>query len=83
MVPANKADPDNLPPSTVPDCQPVNIGNTERRLITRAYFDEELQLRYNELLGPVQNGVGIKGGISITAFGVLAAMDTVPGIASI
>ena len=40
LVPANKADPDDLPPNTTPDCRPVNIGNAERRLITRAYFDD-------------------------------------------
>jgi hypothetical protein len=83
LVPANKADPDNLPPGTVPDCRPVNLGNAERRMITRAYFDEKLQLTYDKILGPVQNGVGIKDGISITAFGVLAAMEAAPGVASI
>ena len=83
LVPANKADPDDLPPGTVPDCRPVNIGGAERRLATRAYFDEQLQSTYNEILGPVQNGVGVKGGISITAFGVMAARDAAPGHATI
>ena len=61
----------------------MNIGYAERRLITRAYFGKELQLTYNELLGPVQNGVGIKVGISITTCGVLAAMYAAPGFTSI
>jgi hypothetical protein len=52
-------------------------------MFTRAYFDEELQSTYNEILGPVQNGVGIKQGIFITSFGVMAAIDATPGFASI
>ena len=43
LMPANKADLDDLPTGTVPDCCPVNVGGAERRLATRAYFDEELQ----------------------------------------
>ena len=54
LVPENKADPNDLPPGTVPDYWPMNIGNAEQRLITRAYFDEELQSTYNKLLGPVR-----------------------------
>ena len=83
LVPANKADPDDLPPGATPDCRPVIIGNAERRFATRCYFDDELQQTYNDLLGPVQNGVGIKGGISITAFTAMAAMDAAPGHATI
>ncbi|KAL7525155.1 hypothetical protein ACHAXR_000881, partial [Thalassiosira sp. AJA248-18] len=72
LVPANKLKPADLPPGTTPDCRHVNIGGSERRLITRAYFDEGLQSSYNAIVGPVQNGVGVRGGISITAFGVQA-----------
>lgn len=35
------------------------------------------------MLGPIQNGVGVLGGISITAFGIQAAIDASPGFASI
>ena len=38
--------------------------------MTRAYFDEGLQATYNSIVGPVQNGVGLKNGISITAIGI-------------
>ena len=38
---------------------------------------------YNTILGSVQNKVGTKGGISITAFEVLDAMDASPGFKSI
>ena len=69
---------DELPPGTIPDCRPVNIGGAERRFITRAYFDDSLVQTYTEILGPVQNGVVIKNGISITAFGVQAALDADP-----
>ena len=34
---------------------------------------------YNEILGPVQNGVGAKGGILITAFRVQVSLDANPG----
>jgi len=70
LVSANKVDPDDLPPGVIPDCRSVNIGGVERRLFTRSYWDEGLQLTYNSILGPVQNGVGVKGGISITAFSI-------------
>ena len=43
--------------------------------MTRAYFDESLQATYNSIVGPVQNGVWLKNGISITAIGIQAAMD--------
>ena len=36
LVPANKIDPTDLPPGTVPDCRPVNIDSAERLPITRA-----------------------------------------------
>ena len=82
-MPTDKIDPDDLPPGVTPDCRPINIGNTERCHITRAYFDEDPQSTYNEILGPVKKGVGIRGGISITAFGVQTVVDTSPGFASI
>eukprot|EP00956_Cyclotella_meneghiniana_P003814 scaffold4607_cov39-Cyclotella_meneghiniana.AAC.6 len=40
-----------------------------------AYFDDSLVQTYTEILGPVQDGVGIKNVISITAFGDQAALD--------
>ena len=73
-MPANKVDPADLPPGTPADCRPVNIGNSLRRLITRAYYDDGLQETYNSIIGLVQNGVGVQGSISITAFGVQAAL---------
>ena len=69
LVPANKVDPDDLPPETTPDCRPVNIGGAERRLVTRASFDNYRQGCYNAIVQPVQNGVRVRGGISITVFG--------------
>ena len=83
LVPANKVDPDDLPAGTVPDCRPVNIRSAERRLITQAYFDEGLQSAYNNIVGPIQNGVGVRNGISITAFGVQAVLDSAPGFGAI
>ena len=74
LVPANKDHPDDLPANTVPDCRPINIGNAERRLITRTYFDEALQSSYNSIIGPVQIGVVVRGGISITVVAVIAAL---------
>ena len=68
LVPANKTDPDDLPPGVEASARPINVGYAEQRLITRAYYDEDLQAEYNSILGPVQNGCGIRGGISITEF---------------
>ena len=72
LVPADKDDPDGLPPNTSPDCRPANTGHAERRLITCTYFEEALNTVsvFNLILGPVQNGVGTQGGISITDFAV-------------
>ena len=78
LVPTNKVDPDELPPDTPPDCRPVGIGSSERRHITQAYYDDGLQGVYRGIVSPVQNGVGVKNGISITAFGVQAAVDANP-----
>ena len=78
LVPANKVDPADLPPGTPADCRPVNIGGSLQRLVTRAYYDDGLQETYNSIIGPVQNGVGVKGGISITAYGVQAVLDAEP-----
>jgi len=82
LVHASKHNPVDLPPGTIPDCRPVNIDNAERRLITRAYFDEELQEQeaYNNILELEQNGVRVQGGISITAFGVQAVFTACPGV---
>ena len=41
MVPATKEHPNDVIPGAVPDCKPVNIGSADRRLVTRAYFDDE------------------------------------------
>ena len=53
LVPANKVNPDDLPPGTVPDCRPVNIGSDERRFFTQAYFDQSLVESYTDIVGPV------------------------------
>ena len=58
--------------------RPINVGYAEHRLITRAYFDNDLQAVYNYTLGPVQNGCGIKGGISTTEFGAMSMLDARP-----
>jgi hypothetical protein len=78
LLPANKVHPDDLPPGTTPDCCPVNIGSAEHRLITRAFFDKDLKATFNNIVSPVQNGVGAQVGISITALGVTAARDAAP-----
>jgi hypothetical protein len=54
---------------------------SERCLIERAYFDEGLQEAYVCILGPVQNGVGICGRISITIFRIQVALDANPDFA--
>ena len=56
LVPAKKFDPSTLPPGADSPARPINIGNTEHRLITCAYFDADLQDAYNGILGPVQKG---------------------------
>ncbi len=80
LVPANKVHPDDLTPETTPDCCPVNIGSTKRRLITWAFFDKDLKVKatFNKIVGPVQNRVGTQAGNSIMVFRVTAALDTVP-----
>ncbi|EJK46732.1 hypothetical protein THAOC_34586 [Thalassiosira oceanica] len=78
LVPVNKISPRDLPPGVSPASLPLNIGGAERRAITRAYFDKGLKTAYNAILGPVQIGVGVKGGISITVIGVQAALDANP-----
>ena len=72
---ANKIDPDKLLPGTPADCRLVNIGGAKRRRITQLYYNKGLQGAYVGIVSPVQKGVGIKNGISITAFGVRAARD--------
>ena len=75
LVSTNNVHPSELPEGAEPDCRPIQIGRSDRKLFSRAYWDESLQFEYNRILGPVQNGVGIKDGISITAMGVQAALD--------
>ena len=78
LVSTNNVHPSELPEGAEPDCRPIQIGRSDRRLFSRAYWDQSLQFEYNRILGPVQNGVGIKGGISITVMGVQAALDANP-----
>ena len=61
------------------DCCPVIIVAAGRRLVTRTYFDDDLQSCYNAIVHLIQNGVGINGGITTTAFGAQAIMDAAPG----
>ncbi len=56
----------------------MNIGNAECRLIIWAFFNKDQKATFNKIVGPVQNGVGTQAGISITAFGVTAALDAAP-----
>ena len=72
LVLVNKTDPADLPLGMETFTRPINVGYAKRRLITRAYFYNDLQAVYNGTLGPVQNGCGISGGISIKVFGVSA-----------
>jgi hypothetical protein len=81
LVPAKKIHPNLLNPHKNQECRPVNIGNAERRLIEQAYFDEGLQETYVCILGPVQNGVGIRGVISITTFRCQAGLNANPDFA--
>ena len=69
LVPANKVDPSTLAPGATPDARPINVGNALRRLITRAFFDAGLLATINEVVAPVQNGAGLKGGISLLFWG--------------
>ena len=64
LVPANKVNPADLPPTTFRDCRPVNIAVQ--------------QTSFNGIVVPVQNGVNVKEGITITAFGVQAVIDAQP-----
>ncbi len=66
------------PTGTTPDCRPVNIGSTKRRLITQAYFDKDLKATFKKIVNPIRNGVGTQAGISITAFRVTTALDAAP-----
>ena len=83
LVSANKVNPVDLPPGATPDCRPVNIGRLERCLFTRAYSGGRLQDTYNRHVAPIQNGVVVSRGISITSFGVQAVMDANPGFGAI
>ncbi len=78
LVPASKEHPEQLNPGNIQECRPINIGNAERHLIEQAYFDEGLQEAYVRILGPVQNKVGIRDGISIR---VQVALDANPDFA--
>ena len=55
LVPANKLLPDVLPLGMTHNCTPVNIGGAEQRLVTRAYFDNDMQGCYNCLVQLVRN----------------------------
>ena len=79
LVPANKTNLVDLPPGAIPDYRPVNISRSDKHLFTQSYFDDRLQEIYNSLVAPIQNGVSISGGISITSFGVHAVLDANPG----
>jgi hypothetical protein len=41
-------------------------------------FNKDLKGIFNNIVGPVQNGVGTQAGISTMAFGVTMALDAVP-----
>ena len=83
LVPANKTGPVNLPRGMEASARPINVGYVGSRLITRAYSDDDLQAAHNCTLGSVQNGCDIHGGISITAFGVMAMLDARPEFGTI
>jgi hypothetical protein len=53
LVPANKVHLDDLQPGTTLDCCPVNTGSTKRRLITWAFFNEDLKATFIKIGGPV------------------------------
>jgi hypothetical protein len=72
IAPANKVHPDDLPPGATPDCGPVKIGSAKCQLITWQFFDNDLKGTFNNIVHPVQNGVGIQAGMSIMVFGVTA-----------
>ena len=78
--PANKVNPADLTPGTTLNCRPVNTGRSDRCLLTRSYVNDRLQDTYNSLVVPVQNGIGVSGGISMTIFRVQAVVDANPGV---
>ena len=78
LVPANKVSSADLSPGTTPDCKYVNIGRADRRLFTRAYFDDRLQDTYNSLVTG-KNGIDVNGEKSISTFGVQALLNVNPG----
>ena len=77
MILAKKQHPMELRQGAVPDCRPVDIRNAERKLVTRAYINDDLKETYIGILGPVQNGQ-IPRGISITVFGAQVALNARP-----
>ena len=77
-MPANKDDPDDLPEGDTLDCRPVKIGGSARRLFSRVWFNSTILDVFRDIIGPVQNGVAIKGGISLTAYAVQMMMEANP-----
>ena len=78
LVPANKDDPADLPEGKTADCRPVKIRGSNRRLFLRAWLDSTILNIFRDVIGPVQNGVAIKGGISLTAYAVHLTMEANP-----
>ncbi|EJK69331.1 hypothetical protein THAOC_09421, partial [Thalassiosira oceanica] len=51
--------------------------------LTRAYFDAGILATINEIVAPVQNGAGLKGGISLSVLGVQASLKARPDFCAI
>ena len=80
LVPANKVHPSELPEGVLPDGRPINIGATRKRLLERTYLDPALLKTFDSVLAPVQNGAGVKNGISITVMGAQMALESSPNL---
>ena len=79
LVPANKVDPRELPPNMTPDARPVGVGTAERRHRERVYYDTPTIASFNIITAPIQNGVGLKAGMTISVFAAQAQMEAAPG----
>ena len=81
LVPANKVHPrSELPEGVLPDGRSINVAATRKRLLERTYLDPALLKTFDSVLAPVQNGAGVKNGISITVMGAQLALESSPNL---
>ena len=79
LVPENKVDPRELPPNMTPEAQPVGVGTVEQRHRERVYYDTPMIASFKIITANIQNGVGLKAGMTISVFAAQAQMEAAPG----